>query len=110
MLLKDLSVSGHTCKVARRIGRRGCCRTGVEFRYYDKDANELCIMCEVEEVIAELNAETCDEAYSETRVGYNRDGDGDDSDDEEEGGVLLRGEGAEERDGGKGGAGSKVSL
>ncbi|KAI1104069.1 hypothetical protein F4804DRAFT_308141 [Jackrogersella minutella] len=89
VVLKDTSVGGHTCHEARHNRKKGCCRTGVEFVFYERVAREACLLCEVGEEIGRLDADTCDEACSETRVGYC---DGEDTDEEEEGGASLRGE------------------
>ncbi|KAI0380151.1 hypothetical protein F5Y04DRAFT_289697 [Hypomontagnella monticulosa] len=101
----DRHVSWHTCRGARAVGKRGVCRTGVVTDFYDKDAEELCVMCELQDEILALGAETCDEAQSETRVGYGpfssdeesgelsegREGNVDDTE-EEDGGASLVGE------------------
>ncbi|OTA69102.1 hypothetical protein K449DRAFT_446662 [Hypoxylon sp. EC38] len=75
VVMKDTRVSGHVCYEARQNGKRGCCRTGVEYTFYDRIARELCIACELRFPISKLNADTCDEAMSETRIGYHREDD-----------------------------------
>ncbi|KAI5866724.1 hypothetical protein GGS23DRAFT_593462 [Durotheca rogersii] len=90
-LLKDPHVAGHTCRMARQNGRRGRCRTGIEYRgpiataatttgagaakpagggesFYRKVANELCVLCELGPEIVMLDATTCAEAEREGRL------------------------------------------
>ncbi|KAI0120362.1 hypothetical protein F4776DRAFT_633906 [Hypoxylon sp. NC0597] len=75
IVMKDTKISGHNCHEARRKGKRGCCKTGVELTFYDRIVRELCIACELRFQISKLDAETCDEAMSETRIGYHRESD-----------------------------------
>ncbi|KAI6090123.1 hypothetical protein F4821DRAFT_275307 [Hypoxylon rubiginosum] len=70
---KDLA--GHMCKRARRSGVRGCCRTGIEWQFPQRLAEELCVMCELSIELDVLDASTCDEAARERRYA--------DSDDED---------------------------
>ncbi|KAI1462146.1 hypothetical protein F4805DRAFT_453377 [Annulohypoxylon moriforme] len=72
--LKNINVSGHTCHEAVRAGKRGCCRTGIEYTFFDKVSNELCLLCEVKGEIEKINALTIGEGVSEERRGYCRAG------------------------------------
>ncbi|KAI2467170.1 hypothetical protein F4781DRAFT_403281 [Annulohypoxylon bovei var. microspora] len=69
-ILKDTNVSGHTCHEAKRIRQRGCCRSGVEYTFFDKVSDELCILCEIADEVRSLDARTCGEAGSVLRRGY----------------------------------------
>ena len=77
VLYKDRhSVRGHVCRMARRRGRPGLCRTGVVWSTYTRvSADEACVVCELlcgallsttttttAAAGARLTAETCDEA------------------------------------------------
>ncbi|KAI0844199.1 hypothetical protein F5Y00DRAFT_274419 [Daldinia vernicosa] len=99
-ILKDTSISGHTCNAARRNRNRGCCRTGVEYMFYDKDSDEMCGLCEITEELNMINAEfesdyeSCASSISGEYescfsgvVGGGKDDENDDDDDE--GGVSL---------------------
>ncbi|KAI0117023.1 hypothetical protein F4814DRAFT_459230 [Daldinia grandis] len=106
-ILKDTSVSGHTCKTARRNQSRGCCRTGIEFTFYEKDSDEMCGLCEIAEEIDMVDAESdyescassvCDDYQSCMSVIFDdakeeqEEGDDESEDeDEEEGGASLSG-------------------
>ncbi|KAI1409203.1 hypothetical protein F5Y13DRAFT_203835 [Hypoxylon sp. FL1857] len=79
IVMKNTNISGHNCREARHNGKRGCCKTGVEFTFYDKISDELCVLCEVECEIKSLGAELRNEAVSESRVGCRQH-----NDDEEE--------------------------
>ncbi|RYP73644.1 hypothetical protein DL771_003532 [Monosporascus sp. 5C6A] len=69
IIFKDRhAVPGHTCRTARARGRRGLCRTGVEWSHYDRvSPDEACALCELGPLIfgGGLTAETCDEAARE---------------------------------------------
>ncbi|RYP53877.1 hypothetical protein DL768_001189 [Monosporascus sp. mg162] len=57
--------------MARARGRRGLCRTGVEWSHYDRVSPDgACALCELGPLIfgAGLTAETCDEAAREEPV------------------------------------------
>ncbi|KAI2636084.1 hypothetical protein GGS21DRAFT_64337 [Xylaria nigripes] len=54
---------GYTCRQARANRRRGVCRTGIDWSYYDRTATESCLYCELYHggEIPLLTAETCEE-------------------------------------------------
>ncbi|KAI0103672.1 hypothetical protein GGR51DRAFT_248888 [Nemania sp. FL0031] len=75
---------GYTCYQARKNRRRGICRTGIDYSYYDRPAEELCLYCEIFDEIRDITAEVCDEGsepWLEDRE--------DDIDDDDDGGVSL---------------------
>ncbi|KAI1502383.1 hypothetical protein F5X99DRAFT_408113 [Biscogniauxia marginata] len=86
VLLKDRgSVKGYTCREATRNRIRGVCRTGVEWRHYDKLGAEVCALCEIKGELEGLTAETCDEAaLTPPEVIFDNE-----DEDEEDGGALL---------------------
>ncbi|RYP11373.1 hypothetical protein DL765_007803 [Monosporascus sp. GIB2] len=103
IIFKDRhTVPGFTCRMARARGRRGLCRTGVEWSHYDRvSPDEACALCELGPLIfgGALTAETCDEAAREEPVaGFSgcgsSDSEGDDDgtvDDEEDDAVEDEG-------------------
>ncbi|KAI0890267.1 uncharacterized protein GGS22DRAFT_183613 [Annulohypoxylon maeteangense] len=70
VISKDVNVSGHTCHEAKRAGTRGCCRTGIEFMFFNKVIDELCLLCEIKGEVEKVDALTCEEGKGEERVGY----------------------------------------
>ncbi|KAI1648699.1 uncharacterized protein F4817DRAFT_314658 [Daldinia loculata] len=105
-ILKDTSVSGHTCNAARQNKIRGCCRTGIEFTFYSKNSDEMCGLCEISEELNMINAESdyesCASSISgeyESCVSYvvddddgkdgQEEGDGENEEEEDEGGAKL---------------------
>ncbi|OTB13930.1 hypothetical protein K445DRAFT_24078 [Daldinia sp. EC12] len=91
-IYKDTSVAGHTCNAARRNRNRGCCRTGIEFTYYRKKAEELCVLCEVSREVDEMRELCVDEMREEDTSGGNGNRNGGEKnadEDDDEGGVSL---------------------
>ncbi|XDG07236.1 hypothetical protein ABKA04_006851 [Annulohypoxylon sp. FPYF3050] len=70
VVVRDTRVSGHTCREAERAGKKGCCRTGVEYSRFSKLSADLCGLCETKDEIAKIDAFTCETGASEKRVGY----------------------------------------
>ncbi|KAI0891762.1 hypothetical protein F4806DRAFT_500749 [Annulohypoxylon nitens] len=70
VIVRDTHVSGHTCREAERAGKKGCCRTGVEYSRFSKLSADLCALCETKDEIAKIDAFTCETGASEKRVGY----------------------------------------
>ncbi|KAI1114428.1 hypothetical protein F5Y14DRAFT_450970 [Nemania sp. NC0429] len=73
------AAKGYTCHQARRRGRRGICRTGIEYTHYSHQSEDLCLYCELYNgaEIRNVTAQNCEL--------------GDDQwpEDTEEGGALL---------------------
>ncbi|CAJ2512198.1 Uu.00g052130.m01.CDS01 [Anthostomella pinea] len=85
MKLRD-ATPGYTCREARAKGRRGVCRKGVEYAFYDRISDELCLMCELfsgDGNEMPCSVEACDEACGVWEEDVVEDEDG------EEGGALL---------------------
>ncbi|KAI1095042.1 hypothetical protein F5B19DRAFT_397056 [Rostrohypoxylon terebratum] len=70
IIVRDMHVSGYTCKEARRAGKKGRCRTGVEYSRFSKLSADMCALCETAAEIAMIDAFTSETGGSEDRVGY----------------------------------------
>ncbi|KAI8962310.1 hypothetical protein F5Y11DRAFT_195548 [Daldinia sp. FL1419] len=85
ILYKDTGVSGHTCNAARGNRIRGCCRTGVEYTFFSKLSDELCVLCGLGVELEAVDADVCDVAEAE-HASY---GENDPEENGQEGGARL---------------------
>ncbi|KAI3322121.1 hypothetical protein HD806DRAFT_137787 [Xylariaceae sp. AK1471] len=87
---------GFTCYEARKNGRRGVCRTGIDWSHYDRISEEYCLWCEIEisGEVEDLTAQNCPEGGEP----WPEDREVVEDVDEDEGGTSLLGEEEESED------------